>query len=246
MKDRILVIEDDTSLATLLRENLDFEGFEVQVVADGGHAVSAARSFLPHLIILDIMLPSINGFELCTILRRNGRTPILMTSARSAKNDKVKGLNLGADDYLAKPFELEELLARVSAILRRSRPATEVLLLGTISIDFRTHTARRGSQDVHLTHREFDLLRYLSERQGQIVSREELLRDLWEFPDSGITRSVDHAIGRLRRKVETDPHRPRFIHTAVGHGYVLTPTAGASSTELLPAGLDEALRPDRQ
>ena len=227
MKSRVLVVEDDGNLSTLLRENLSFEGFDVRVVADGLLAVEEARTFLPDLVVLDLMLPGRDGFELCAMLRRNGRTPILIVSARSQKNDKVRGLNLGADDYLVKPFELEEFLARVNAILRRARPATDVLKLGSVRVDFRSHTAYRGNQTIHLTHREFDLLKYLSERSGRVVSRDELLRDLWEFPDPGITRSVDHAIGRLRRKIETDPHQPRFVHTGVGQGYVLTPD-GAS------------------
>lgn len=229
MKSRILVVEDDGNLSALLRENLAFEGFEVRVVADGSLAIEQARGFLPHLIVLDIMLPGMNGFELCTTLRRNGRTPILMVSARGQKNDKVRGLNLGADDYLVKPFELEEFLARVNAILRRVRAPSEELWLGLVRVDFRSHSARRGAQELHLTHREFDLLKYLSERPGQVVTRDELLRDVWEFPDPGITRSVDHAIGRLRRKIEVDAQQPRFIHTAVGQGYVLTPEGRASN-----------------
>ena len=228
MKSRILVVEDDRNLSTLLHENLVFEGFEVHVVADGLEAVGVARTFLPHLIVLDIMLPGLNGFELCTTLRRNGRTPILIVSARSQKNDKVRGLNLGADDYLVKPFEIEEFLARVNAILRRVRPPAGDLHLGVVRVDFRSHTAYRGDQELHLTHREFDLLKYLSERPGVVVSRDELLRDLWEYPDPGLTRSVDHAIGRLRRKIEADPQQPRYIHTSVGHGYVLTPDGGSA------------------
>jgi DNA-binding response OmpR family regulator len=221
MKSRVLVVEDDANLSAVLHENLTFEGFDVRVVGDGAQALEDARAFLPDLVVLDIMLPGMNGFELCGTLRRNGRTPVLILSARSDKNDKVRGLNLGADDYITKPFELEEFLARVHAVLRRARPATEVLQMGSVRINFRAHTAHRGQQEIHLTHREFDLLKYLSERAGRVVGRDELLRDLWEFPDPGLTRSVDHAIGRLRRKVEADPHRPRFIHTAVGHGYVM-------------------------
>jgi DNA-binding response OmpR family regulator len=228
MKNRILVVEDDENLSALLRENLAFEGFDVKVVADGLKAIESARTFLPHLIVLDLMLPGMNGFELCTTLRRNGRTPILIVSARSQKNDRIRGLTLGADDYLVKPFEIEEFLARVNAILRRARPSAEDLRLGPVRVDFRSHTAYRGDQELHLTHREFDLLKYLSERAGQVVSRNELLRDLWEYPDPGLTRSVDHAIGRLRRKIEVDPQQPRFIHTSVGHGYVLTPDGRTS------------------
>jgi two-component system response regulator MtrA len=174
------------------------------------------------------MLPGTNGFELCSILRRHGRTPILMLSARSQQTDKVRGLNLGADDYITKPFELAEFLARVNAVLRRARPTADDLVLGTIRIDFLTHSATRGKDILHLTHREFDMLKYLAERPGRVVSRQELLRDVWEYPDPGITRAVDHAIGRLRSKIEVDPQQPRFIHTVVGTGYLLTPEGRTS------------------
>jgi len=228
MKKRVLIVEDDTNLSALLRENLLFEGFEVDCVADGDLALSRAKAFMPDLVVLDVMLPNRNGFELCGSLRRNGRTPILIVSARSQKADKLRGLNLGADDYITKPFDLDEFLARVNAVLRRSRPSADDLVLGAIRIDFISHTAKRGESDIHLTHREFELLKYLAERPGRVVGREELLKELWEYPDAALTRSVDHAIARLRRKVEADPQQPRFIHTAVGFGYSLTPDGSAS------------------
>jgi two-component system response regulator VicR len=229
MKKRVLVVEDDSNLAALLRENLLFEGFEVDCVADGDLALSRAKAFMPDLIVLDIMLPNKNGFELCGSLRRNGRTPILIVSARGQKADKLRGLNLGADDYITKPFDLDEFLARVNAVMRRSRPSADDLVLGAIRIDFISHAARRGDSNIHLTHREFELLKYLAERSGRVVSREELLKELWEYPDAALTRSVDHAIARLRRKVEPDPQRPRFIHTSVGFGYSLTPDGPGSA-----------------
>jgi two-component system response regulator VicR len=229
MKKRVLVVEDDSNLSALLRENLLFEGFEVDCVADGDLALSRAKAFMPDLVVLDVMLPNRNGFELCGSLGRNGRTAILMLSARGQKTDNLRGLNLGADDYITKPFDLDEFLARVNAVLRRSRPSAEDLLLGAIRIDFISHTARRGDSDIHLTHREFELLKYLAERPGRVVSREELLKELWEYPDAALTRSVDHAIARLRRKIEPDPQQPRFIHTAVGSGYSLTPEGSASA-----------------
>jgi len=146
-----------------------------------------------------------------------------MVSARGQKPDRIRGLNLGADDYITKPFELDELLARINAILRRSRPTTDILVLGDIRVDFVSCVARRGKVPIHLTHREFSLLKYLSERPGQVVSRDDLLRDVWEYPDPGITRAVDHAVNRLRTKIEPDPQQPRYIHTAVGVGYLMTP-----------------------
>jgi DNA-binding response OmpR family regulator len=221
MKKRVLIAEDDLNLSALLRENLIFEGFDVDCVADGDQVLSRARAFTPDLVVLDVMLPSVNGFDLCASLRQNGRTPVLILSARSQKADKLRGLTLGADDYMTKPFDLDEFLARVNAILRRSRPTAYDLVLGALRIDFLSRTAKRGDTDIHLTYREFELLKYLAARPGRVVSREELLREIWEYPEATLTRSVDHAIARLRRKIEPDPQQPRFIHTAVGSGYSL-------------------------
>jgi len=225
MKKRVLIVEDDSNLAAFMRENLLYEGFDVNWAADGKSALARARTFIPDLIVLDIMLPDTSGFELCAALRRNGRVPVLIVSARSDKTDKLRGLNLGADDYITKPFDLDEFVARVHAVLRRTRPATDNLAIGSITIDFITRTAKTGDAEIHLTHREFDLLKYLAERPGHVVSREELLKELWEYPDPVWTRSVDHAIARLRKKIEPDPQHPRFIHTSVGSGYSLTPEA---------------------
>ena len=228
MKKRVLIVEDDVNLSALLRENLLFEGFAVECVSDGDLAIGRARVFMPDLIVLDIMLPNTNGFELCGALRGSRHTPILIVSARGQKADKLRGLNLGADDYITKPFDLDELLARVNAVLRRSRPHTDDLIIGAVRIDFNARTATRHGIDLHLTHREFELVKYLAERPGRVVSREELLKELWEYPDPALTRSVDHAIARLRKKIEPDSQHPHFIHTAVGVGYLLTPDGEAS------------------
>ena len=228
MKKRILVVEDDAALARVLKDNLVFEGFDVEWVDEGSLVLQKAKSFAPDLVVLDIMLPGADGFELCSTLRQRGRTPILILTARSQKADKLLGLNLGADDYITKPFDLEEFLARVKAVLRRARPATDKLTMGTVIIDFASQTARRGKIDLHLTHREFELLQYLAERQGQVVQREELLRELWGYPQIPFTRSVDNAIARLRKKIEPDVHHPRFIHTVHGDGYTLTPEGQSS------------------
>ncbi|MGE5198333.1 MAG: response regulator transcription factor, partial [Rhodospirillaceae bacterium] len=216
MNTRILVVEDDASLARVLRDNLDFEGFDVECVADGHAAVNAARAFAPDLVILDVMLPGRDGFELCGLLRRGGATPIIMLTARSQKADKLRGLQLGADDYVTKPFDVEELMARVHAVLRRSRPPVERVTLGDVTVDFRQMSVVRGSEDLHLTHRELELLRYLAERQGRVVFRHELLREIWGYPDAPTTRSVDNAVARLRKKIEPDPGRPRYLHTVRG------------------------------
>jgi len=223
MKKRILVAEDDTALARVLRDNLQFEGYDVECVADGRLVQARAKEFAPDLVVLDIMLPGVNGFDLCVALRQPHRLPILILSARGHKADKLRGLSLGADDYLTKPFDLEELLARVKAVLRRTRPTSDTLQIGSVTVDFVLATTRNGSTELHLTHREYELLKYLSERQGVAVHRDELLREIWGFMESPFTRAVDNAIGRLRKKLEADPHRPNYIHTVHGDGYMLTP-----------------------
>jgi DNA-binding response OmpR family regulator len=227
MKKRILVVEDDAALARVVRDNLTFDGFDVDWVTSGNAALSRVKAATPDLIVLDIMLPDTNGFDLCGVLRQGRQTPIIILTARGQKADKLRGLNLGADDYITKPFDLEEFLARVRAVLRRTRPTVDNLLLGGVTIDFRAQHASKGSQTIHLTHREFELLQYLAERQEHVVHRNELLREVWGYPDVPSTRSVDHAIARLRKKIEADPHHPRFIHTVHGDGYCLTP-AGRS------------------
>ena len=223
MKKRILVVEDDTALARVLRDNLTYDGFEVDWVASGHAALKRVKEAAPDLVVLDIMLPDISGFELCGALRQGRHTPIIILTARGQKADKLRGLNLGADDYITKPFDLEEFLARVRAVLRRTRPTVEQLVLGRVVIDFRAQHASKSNQSIHLTHREFELLQYLAERQENVVHRNELLREVWGYPNVPSTRSVDHAIARLRKKIEADPHHPQFIHTVHGDGYCLTP-----------------------
>jgi len=222
MKQRILVIEDDPALGRVLNDNLTFEGFEVRTVREGRAALALIDAFAPALILLDIMLPDCTGFDLCSRLRANRSTSIIMLTARGQKSDKIHGLRLGADDYVTKPFDLEELLARVHAVLRRARVPASRLEFGPVSIDFSALTARRGEEDLRLSHREFEVLRYLAERADKVVHRDELLKQVWGYPELPETRSVDHAIARLRKKIEADPKRPRFIHTVHGDGYCLT------------------------
>jgi DNA-binding response OmpR family regulator len=226
VSDRILIVEDDPTLRRLLCDNLKFEGYRVDAVSDGKAAISYVRSSAPDLVVLDLTLPDIDGLDLCPVLRQSGKVPIIILSARGQKADKLKGLKLGADDYITKPFDLQELLARISAVLRRSHPALERLQIGRLIIDFRSQRASSGSAPVHLTHREFELLRYLAERREKVVHREELLKEVWGYLDTSVTtRSVDHAIVRLRKKIEPDPHRPEFIRTVHGDGYCLSATA---------------------
>lgn len=220
-KHRLLLVEDDAALARVLRDALTFAGFEVELVSNGDHAVQRARDFAPDLILLDIMLPGRNGFDLCGVLREGGRRPVIMLTARSQKADKIHGFEVGADDYVTKPYHLDELLARIKAVLRRAKPSVDRLVLGPVTIDFTRLQATVNGRPIHLTHREFDLLRYLSERSGRVVSRTELLREVWGYLDVPNTRSVDDAIARLRKKLEADSHVPRFIHTAHGDGYCL-------------------------
>ena len=222
MRKRILVVEDDLALARVLADNLTFAGFEVESVHDGDQAIGRVRKFAPDLVLLDVMVPGQDGFELCGLIRQNGRTPVIMLTARDQKSDKVRGLSLGADDYVTKPFDFEELLARMRAVLRRARQMTVRIVLGPTVIDFSTFKATRGRQDLKLSRREFDLLSYLAEREGCVVPRSELLREVWGFPEEPTTRAVDYAIRRLRRKIESDPHHPQFIHTVHGDGYSLT------------------------
>ena len=220
---RILIIEDDVGLTRVIADNLRFEGYQVDSISRGDEAIGRARSFCPDLVLLDVMLPNRSGFDLCSMLRDGGRVAVIILSALSQKSDKLRGLNLGADDYITKPFDLPELLARIRAVLRRSHRAIDRIVLGPITIDFTALRATSAAGEVRLTHREFEILRYLAERQDRLVRRDELLREVWGYPDVlDTTRSVDHAIVRLRKKIEPDPHNPQFIRTVHGDGYCLT------------------------
>jgi two-component system response regulator VicR len=222
MKKRILIVEDDRALARVLSDNLTFSGFEVEQIDNGAEVVSRVRTFSPDLVLLDVMLPGKDGFGLLGLIRQGGRTPVIMLTARDQKSDKLKGLELGADDYITKPFDFEELQARIRAVLRRARRMVVRITIGEAVIDFSAFKATRDRRDLRLSRREFDLLSYLAEREGCVVPRSELLREVWGFPEEPSTRAVDYAIRRLRRKIEVDPHDPQYIHTVHGDGYCLT------------------------
>jgi DNA-binding response OmpR family regulator len=222
MKKRILIVDDDRALAQVLADNLMYSGLEVDCVEDGDDALAAVRRFGPDLVLLDVMLPGTSGFDLCSLIRDGGRVPVIMLTARDQKADKLKGLEAGADDYITKPFDFDELKARMHAVLRRARRGVLRLLLGDVVIDFQHLRARNARGDIRLTRREFDLLFYLAERRGMIVHRSELLREIWGYPAEPRTRAVDYAIKRLRTKLEADPHNPRYITTVHGDGYSLT------------------------
>jgi DNA-binding response OmpR family regulator len=221
---RILVVEDDQIFRSILEGNLKFEGYQVQAVGSGQAALAIVDTFRPDLVILDLTLPDRDGLELCPMLQRNGRIPIIILSARSQRADKLKGLDLGAEDYITKPVDFEELLARIRVVLRRSQsPTVHHLSVGRLEIDFQKQTARSGRKAVTLTTQEFKILRYLAERQGQVVPRDELLAAVWGcVTPATLTRSVDQAIFRLRQKIERDPHQPVFVRTAHRDGYCLT------------------------
>lgn len=223
MAHRILIVEDDPTLRLVLQDNLRSEGYHVDGVGDGVAAIRALQAMSPDLIVLDLTLPDCDGFELLPVLRQSGQVPIILLTARTQQPEKVKGLALGADDYITKPFDLEELLARVRAVLRRARASVTRIRLGRVTVDFLRRHASAGKQAIPLTHREFDLLSYLVEHRDRVVRRSELLRAVWGYLDTDITtRTVDFAIARLRRKIEVDHRHPQFIRTAHGNGYCLT------------------------
>jgi DNA-binding response OmpR family regulator len=222
---RILVIEDEPQMLLGLRDNLELEGYEVQTAADGEDGLNKAGSFNPDLVILDVMLPRKNGFDVCRELRtRSSSLPIVMLTARSAETDKVLGLELGADDYVTKPFSITELLARVRAVLRRAStqkqtPGGDLVRIGDIEIDFKLHQARRGRERIEFTAREFDLLRYFVLHIGQVVTREQILNEVWGYEEFPTTRTIDNFVAKLRQKIERAPHAPEHILTIHGSGY---------------------------
>jgi len=220
---RILIVEDDEGLARVMADNLRIDGFSVRWTRSAHDALVESQSFRPDLVLLDVMLAGQpNGLDICGVLRQGGRCGVIMVSARSQREDKLRGLRVGADDYVTKPFDMEELSERINAVLRRTVLLVSRIRLGDLDVDFDTHTARRGSTTIHLTHREFEMLRYLAERRDHVVCRNDLLRDVWGIVDGSTTRSVDFAIMRLRRKIEPNPPEPRFLRTVHGDGYSLT------------------------
>ena len=223
----ILIVEDEANMRQGLRDNLVFEGYAVDLAADGDEGLRRMTDHAYDLIILDVMLPRRSGFEVCQEARRQGvSTPIIMLTARSEEVDKVLGLEFGADDYVTKPFSLRELLARIKAVLRRQQTAPTPaarLRLGRLDVDFGSYEATAGGEPVAMTHLEFEVLRYLHEHAQQSVSREQLLSDVWGYDAQPTTRTVDNFILKLRQKIEPDPAQPRHILTVHGVGYKLIP-----------------------
>ena len=225
---RVLIIEDNHDLAFGLRNNLEIEGYAVDVAADGPSGLAAARQNPPDLVVLDLMLPGMDGYRVLRQLREDGATmPVLILTARGEEADKVLGFRFGADDYVTKPFGVLELLARIEALLRRSRPVAPssqpaVHRFGDIEVDVSTRIVRRAEREVPLTPMEFDLLVALLRRQGAVVSRLQLLSEVWGHSSAVLTRTVDTHIGELRRKLEADPATPRHILTVRKAGYRLS------------------------
>ncbi len=218
---RILVVEDDTSILQGLELALGRQGYEVHAAADGGAGLELARDGGWDLIVLDIMLPRVNGYEIIADLRAAGdETPVLVLSARTSEMDRIRGLDLGADDYVTKPFSVGELLARVRAMLRRQRHSAEtVLTLGPLVIDTATFSVSRAGEPVELTATEFQVLLLLTRASGRVLSRERILDAVWGHGHHGSARTVDNFIAQLRAKIEEDPAHPRLIQTVRGFGY---------------------------
>ena len=225
MSKRILIVEDEQNIIDILAFNLQREGYETIEAMDGALGLAAALKHDPDLILLDLMLPGMDGFEVCRRLREQGRsTPIIMLTAREEETDKVLGLELGADDYITKPFSMRELLARIKANIRRTdmSAAAPVQSVGAerITVDIQAMMVYKDGKPLDLTQREYELVRVLTAQKGQVFSRETLMEQVWNYGGYGDVRAVDVAVRRLREKIEDDPAEPQFILTRRGVGYV--------------------------
>jgi DNA-binding response OmpR family regulator len=219
---RILIVDDEPEMVRGLEDNLRFEGYQTVSARDGRHGLALALSEAPDLILLDLMMPGLSGWDVCRELRRRGvDIPIIMLTARGAEPERVKGLELGADDYVSKPFSLRELLARIRAVLRRPGPRRKFEEFGfdDVRIQLRGRRVFKAGREIQLTRKEFDLLRYLVEHRGEIITRDRLLDEVWGYDQFPTTRTVDTHVLRLRQKFEPDPEQPRFIVTVHGQGY---------------------------
>src|SRR5215210_4449440 len=220
-RPRVLVVEDDADIAGVLRRSLDKEGYEVRVAGDGQEALQESDVFEPDAVVLDLGLPKLDGMEVARRMRADGDVPILMLTARDALDSRVEGLDSGADDYLVKPFERDELLARLRALLRRRPPrGSAYLVLNDLRLNPDSREVHRGDRRLELTAREFELLEYLMRNRRLVVSRQRLLDDVWGYHPYAETNTVDVFVSTLRRKLESDDE-PRLLHTVRGAGYVL-------------------------
>jgi two-component system, OmpR family, response regulator MprA len=218
---RVLVVEDDAEIADVLRRTLRQEGHEVRSAGDGVEALEVAEEFIPDLVVLDLGLPKLDGVEVLRRLRAESDVPILILTARTETEDRVEGLDTGADDYLVKPFERRELLARMRALMRRRPPrGSASLTVGDLRLNPDTREVARGDRTIDLTNREFELLEYLMRNQRLVISRERLLEDVWDYDPTAMTNTIDVFISNLRRKLEAGGE-PRLLHTKRGAGYVI-------------------------
>jgi len=221
----MLVVEDDTEILTGLEEFFELEGYEVETATDGVAALEKMKTMEPcDVVLLDVMLPEKDGFEVLEAAQEMGfHAPILVITARGEQEAKLKGFGLGADDYVTKPFSVEELAARVKAILRRTMPPAEAPMdvheIGDVEINFSTHEAYRGDEEIDFTALEFDILQYLIQHEGQTVTRKQLLRDVWGIDEDIATRTIDRHVASVRKKIEPDPSAPTYIETVYGIGY---------------------------
>lgn len=220
---KILIIEDEPSMVLGLRDSLEYEGYEISAANDGKEGLEKAAREKPDLILLDVMLPVMNGLDVCRALRKQGiDVPVIMLTARSQEIDKVVGLEIGADDYVTKPFSIKELTARIRALLRRAAKQIvdiETFTFGDVALDFKKYRASKRGGDLELSAREFDILKYLIRHRDQIVTRDQLLDEVWGYDSNPITRTVDNHIVKLRQKIEDDPANPQHIVTVHRVGY---------------------------
>jgi two-component system OmpR family response regulator len=228
--NKVLLVEDDRTLLDVLKYNLTKEGHDVITASDGVEALDVARDKKPDLIVLDVMLPKLDGFEVCRILRREMTVPILLLTAKASETDKVVGLELGADDYMTKPFSMREFLARIRAMLRRAEmtkmvessakeTTPSIIKVGKLEIDFARHKVSQSGTTIDLSPKEFDLLTFLVKNREQVFSRDQLLEKVWGYDYAGDTRTVDVHVRWLRQKIEADPANPIHLLTVRGIGY---------------------------
>ena len=224
-KARVLIVEDDSSLLFGLKKNLQFEGYEVLTASDGEAGLGLAVDERPDIIILDVMLPRMNGFEVCEVLRSNKvETPVIFLTAKALESDKVTGLTLGGDDYMTKPFSVAELLARIQTVLRRVNASEgEKLSIGPLELDLSGRSVLLEGKEVNLTTKEFELLCFMARNIGKVLPRERILQKVWGYNYYGTARTIDNFINRLRQKIEENPLEPRFLLTVRGVGYKFRP-----------------------
>ena len=223
---KILIVEDELNMVQGLKDNLEFEGYEVDTAMEGNTGQQKVLQGKYDLVLLDVMLPEVSGFDICKAARKAGvNTPIILLTARGEEIDKVLGLELGADDYITKPFSLRELLARIKAILRRSSNGNEgisepeFITIGNIQVNFKNYLAMEGDQEIKMSHKEFEVLHYLFQHAGKTIHRDDLMSSVWSIDYDITTRTVDNFILKLRQKIESDPNNPRIILTVHGIGY---------------------------